>query len=169
MFSTSDLKALLSNKKYNEVTLWVNEDAIKFSEIIKLFLIDDFRLNQACAHVILMCLSKKPDSLNPHIMLLLEYIDSPTASTHHKRNILRIMQEIDLPIICHDLLAKLSFDLLQNRQESIAVKVFAMWLIYRLGTFYPDILPELKFILTQEIHYQSAAYKNRAYKILKHI
>ena len=60
----------------------------------------------------------------------------------------------------------MAFELLISRKEPVAVKVFAMTVLYNLSQEIPEIKSELKIVLEDQLPYGSAGFKNRGAKII---
>ncbi|WP_347372779.1 adenylosuccinate lyase [Aequorivita sp. Q41] len=67
-----------------------------------------------------------------------------------------------------NIMTECSFDWLITNKK-VACQAHAMLSLYYLGNEIKWIHPELKVILQQHIHHQSAGYKARAKNILKHL
>ncbi len=59
------------------------------------------------------------------------------------------------------------FELLIAAQTPVAVKVHAMQLIFNISDKYPELKPELKIVIEENIPHNSVGFKSRANKILK--
>ena len=84
-----------------------------------------------------------------------------------KRNTVRVLQDVKIPENMHGILTDICFQYLQNPSEAIAIKVFSMTIIHNLTKQYPELKEELKFILEEQIPFQSVGFRSRAGKILK--
>jgi len=82
------------------------------------------------------------------------------------RFVLRSFETVKLPVEFHGLIIDKSFAILMNRKASIAPRMFAMTVIYRLSKVYPEIKPELDLVLNEELEYGSTGFRNRAKKML---
>jgi hypothetical protein len=51
--------------------------------------------------------------------------------------------------------------------EAVAVKAFSLTVLGKLAKIYPDIMPELKLLIEDQLPNQTAAFKVRAKQILK--
>ncbi|MBK7883083.1 MAG: hypothetical protein IPJ81_04195 [Chitinophagaceae bacterium] len=61
------------------------------------------------------------------------------------------------------------FDYLQSPAEQVAVKAFSLTVLGNLAKLYPEIIPEIKVIIEEQVPHQTPAFKSRAKKILKNI
>ncbi len=61
------------------------------------------------------------------------------------------------------------FKYLEFPDEALAVKVFSMTVLGNLAKKYPEIKPELKLLIEDQLPHQTAGFKSRAKKILKQL
>ena len=54
-----------------------------------------------------------------------------------------------------------------NPKEAVAIKAFSLTILGKLAKKYPEIIPEIKLLIDEQITHQSAAFKSRAKKFLK--
>ncbi len=59
------------------------------------------------------------------------------------------------------------FNYIASPAEAIATKAFAITVLGNLAKIYPEILPELKLIIEDQMPHATPAIKARAKKILK--
>ena len=85
------------------------------------------------------------------------------------RNILRILEDIPIPEDIEGALYDNCFQLLNNPDRAIAIRVFAMTVAFRIAKKYPDLLDELRLSIQLHYPYGSAGFKSRAGKILNYI
>jgi hypothetical protein len=61
------------------------------------------------------------------------------------------------------------FKYLELPDEALAVKVFSMTVPGNLAKKYPEINPELKLLIEDQLPHQTTGFKSRAKKILKQL
>lgn len=62
---------------------------------------------------------------------------------------------------------EICFKYLESPDEAVAIKAFSLTVPGRLAKKYPEIVPEIKLIIEEQLPYQSAAFKSRAKNFLK--
>jgi hypothetical protein len=77
------------------------------------------------------------------------------------------MQLADLPESLAGITADICFRYLRDHQEPIAVKAYAMTIIYNLSMKYPELGDELALTIEDMMPYGSPGIRNRGAKILK--
>lgn len=148
---------------------WIGSDAKRFAQLMDLFLNDEYRIVQRAAYSV----SKVADN---HPQLILPYLDAMVSSMMDKglhiavkRNVLRILQDTDIPEHLHGDIMNTCFNTLVNVSEPIAVRVFSMTVLDNLAKHYPEIRQELNIIIEEELERgASAGFRSRAKRILKH-
>ena len=55
----------------------------------------------------------------------------------------------------------------ESSTEAVAIKAFALTVLGNLAKKYPEIIPEIKIIIEDQLAHQTAAFKSRAKKFLK--
>lgn len=102
-----------------------------------------------------------------HTQLIDAFMDCTDPST--QRNLGNVLQRF--PQIAHregELLDKL-FRFLTDPESKVAVKVYAMNLIFNFLSTYPELKGELQMIIEDGLTRESAAYQSAGKKILKRI
>ncbi len=99
----------------------------------------------------------------PYLIKLLEY----GATEPTQRNIIRILQDSELPEDQHGFLVEYCFQKIIDPKNAIALRVFSIPVLYRLSIIYPDLQAEFKLCLEELIPQASSGLKNRAKKYLK--
>ena len=83
------------------------------------------------------------------------------------REFLKIIQYLDVNEEDMGLLIDMCFNWLLDRKADQSFRVYSMQIIYNYSKKEPDLLPELKAIIEQEMEYALPAFKSRGKKILR--
>ncbi len=158
-----------SKAQCTKIVKWVGSSQLRFDELFHLFLNDEYRVIQRAAWPVSYCVDAYPILISKHWKTLMEHLKKPDLHDAVKRNSIRFMQEIDLPEKHHGAIMDLCFTYLQSPKESLAVKVFSMSVLANLAKYYPEIKPELKLVIEDQLPHQSAGFKSRAKKVLKQL
>ncbi len=158
-----------SKAQCTKIVKWVGNSQPRFDELFYLFLHDEYRVVQRSAWPVSYCVDAYPVLINKHWKTLMLKLKKPNLHDAVKRNSIRFMQEIELPEKYHGEIMDLCFTCLESPKESLAVKVFSMSVIANLAKYYPEIKPELKLIIEDQLPHQSAGFKSRAKKVLKQL
>src|SRR5690606_15667769 len=115
-------------------------------ELMNCFFIktNDYRVPQRAAHVVSLSFDQNPELIHPYISRLIECLYDNELRSPLKRNILRILQFCEIPEKEKGKLYHKVFQLLISPDEDIAIRAFAMTVLYKISQDYPDLKPELK-------------------------
>jgi hypothetical protein len=161
------LKEEVHSKKHAiEITDYAVSSEGNFKELIDCFLSKETRVAQRAAWSVSWAALKNPEIIQPYIGTLVDQLKR--TDVHHAvvRNSLRVLQELVIPEQFHGEVMEASFSFIQKRDTPIAIKAFALTLLFNLSKIYPDIKNELRLIIEENIDYETAAYKSRGRKIL---
>ena len=79
------------------------------------------------------------------------------------------MQDIDIPKKLHGKVMDICFCYVASPKEAVAVKACSLTILANLAKLYPEILPEIKLLVQEQLPHQSVAFKSRAKLFLKDI
>lgn len=163
---------LIEHSKANAVRIvnWVGNDARRFNELMQLFLHDEYRVVQRAAQIISIVAEKNRQLLQPHLTEMVARMREPNLPTAVKRNVVRVLQNQEIPEDLHGAVMNTCFDLLADIKETIAVRAFSMTVLANLVKHYPEIKQELKVILEEGLEQDpSPGFRSRALKTLKQL
>ena len=166
-----NLKAQLlkahSKANCNLIVKYIGNDKILFAQLIDLFLAGPYRVTQRAAWPVANIVEAHPDSITPHLKKVIAFAANPIASVSAKRNILRLLQFIEIPKKHFGIVADMCFRFLSDKKETIAVQVFAMTVLANVAKHQPSLANELKIIIEDRLPFASAGFRSRATKILR--
>lgn len=157
-----------SKVQCNKILQWVGADQKRFDELFYIFLHDDYRVVQRAAWPVSNCVILHPVFITRHWKDLINNLKKEKLHNAVKRNSLRLMQDIEIPVKFHGEIMNLCFAYLQSPTEALAIKVFSMTVLGNLTKKYPDIVPELLLIIEEQLPQQTAGFRSRAKKV-KHM
>jgi hypothetical protein len=118
--------------------------------------------------VVTHCSDLEPSRIKPFHAKLISHLKQKGIHSGVLRSILHIFQSQKVPKKWETFLLDKCFEYVQNPSEAIAVRAFAMTVIYNISKPYPELLTELSAVLSQLIAVdESAAVKARSRNILK--
>lgn len=139
----------------------------RFDELFRLFLHDEYQVVQRAAWPLSYCVIAHPSFISKHWKKLLGNLKKPNLHDAVKRNSIRLMQDVNIPEKYHGEVMHICFGYLESPTEPLAVKCFSMTVLANLAKEYPEIKPELKLIIEDQLPHQTAGFKSRAKKLLK--
>jgi len=158
-----------SKKQCDKVVAYVGDSASRFSELVNLFLEGPYRVTQRAARPFACCVEKNPKLIKPHLKKILNYSMKPGVHDAVKRNVVRLLQFIEIPKRLQGLTAEICFQFLNNKKEPIAVRVFSMTVLANLAKVLPDLKNELIPLIEDQMPYGSAGFISRGRKVLKEL
>jgi len=155
-----------SRKMVLQIGKYVDNNPKKFKELIDIFLAGPYRVTQRTSWPISHLVEKNPSLILPHLNVVLNMLDRNDVHDAVKRNILRLLQFIDMPKKYYGRVVDRCFALMDPKQP-IAVRVFSMTVLGNIAQELPDLKKELQLVIEDQLPYASAGYRSRAKKILK--
>ena len=76
------------------------------------------------------------------------------------------MQEVQIPENLKGAVMEMCFNYLAVPKETVAIKAFSLTVPGKHSKKYPEIIPEIKLLIEEQIKHQSAAFKSRAKKFM---
>ena len=170
-YSLMDIRAALleehSKQQALKIATYVGKDKKRFENLMHLFLHDEYRVGQRAAWVINMISEKNMQLVEPYMGQMVTRMGEPGVPVAVKRNVVRMLQNIELPEELHAPVMNTCFELLADPQETVAVRCFSMTVLDNLSKIYPDIRQELVTIIEDQLeHEPTAGFRSRAKKIL---
>ncbi len=144
-----------------KIVTYIGADEKRFAELMKIFFAGEYRLTQRAAWPLNYCAEQQPDYL-PKLLNCLSRDDVHDAV---KRNIVRLLQFVEIPKKLHAKTYSLCVDLVDDPNEGIAIRVFAMTVAARIAKAEPALMNELQLIIRQHLPHSTAAFQNRVQKI----
>ena len=152
----------------NAIVEWVGNDVSRFNQLFKLFLNDEYRVTQRAAWPISYCVIAHPEFMKNNLAKLLSNLQKPNIHDSIKRNAVRILQSIIIPEKYEGVIMDLCFKYIESPTEAVAIKAFSLTVLGNLAEKYPEIIPEIKLLIEDQVPHQTAAFKVRAKNFLKH-
>lgn len=164
-------KALLeehSKEQTMKIVEYLGTDKARIAELMDIFFVEDYRLNQRASWVVHHLSERHPEQLEPYLPKMVENLNNPLHDAV-LRNTLRYFEKIDLPEDLMGPVADKCFEFLSSHEQPIAIRVFSMGTLFKISTKYPELQAELALIIEEHLPYGSAGFKSRGKKILKKI
>jgi hypothetical protein len=169
MFLRKEILKEHSKVQCTKIVKWVGASQPRFDELFDLFLNDEYRVVQRAAWPLSYVVIAHPVLLTKHWKKFIANLGKSGLHDAVKRNSIRLLENIDIPVKYHGAIMNTCFKYLESPTEPLAVKVFSMSVLGKLAKQYPEIRPELKLIIEDQLPHQTAGFKSRAKKVLKQI
>jgi hypothetical protein len=158
-----------SKAQCSKIVNWVGASQQRFDELFHLFLTDEYRVVQRAAWPISYCVIAYPNFIKKHWGSLIKNLQKPNLHNAVKRNSIRLLQNIDIPKKYQGQVMDLCFKYVESPTEAVAVKAFSLTVLSNLARQYPEIIPEIKLLIEDQLAHQTAAFKSRAKLFIKEV
>ena len=156
-----------SRRQVDKIAGWIGRDKGRFKELMNLFLHGEYRVTQRSAWIISACSQRHPELITPWLKSMLDKSEEPGVHIAVKRNVLRILEEIEIPKSLLGAVITRCFNDLASEDAAIAVRVYAMEIILRASVQEPDLRNELRQTIEQMLPHGGPAIQSRARHVLK--
>ena len=156
----------MSRRNIDFVVDIVRNNPQLFDELFTMVIQNTEPLSRRAIWALDHCAEKEPKLILPKIQKLIEAFPK-FKHDGLKRHSLRILRNYEIPEEKIITMIDLCFGLLHSTKESIAVKVHAMDILYRLSEKEPGLKPELAAAIEFQLHEASSGLKNHSEKLLK--
>lgn len=171
MHPITELKEILllrhSKAQCQAAVNWVGDQPDRFDVLFECFASNDALLSQRAAWALSYTVQAHPAFINKHWSRLLKILAEPHHHPAIRRNGFRLMQDIHIPKRFQGKAMDLCFRWIETPHEPVAIKAFALTILYQLSLEYPEIIPELRTVIESVMPQESIAFRNRAGKFLK--
>jgi hypothetical protein len=148
---------------------WVGASQQRFNELFNLLLNDEYRVVQRAAWPVSNCAIAHPNFITKHWAALIKNLQKPNLHNAVKRNSIRLLQNISIPKKYQGQIMDICFNYVESPTEAVAVKAFSLTVLSNLAQQYPEIIPEIKLLIEEQLERQTAAFKSRAKMFLKEV
>lgn len=166
-----DLKAALlkehSKKQCDLITRYIGNNKKRFAELMTIFFKGEYRVTQRAAWPMSYCVRNHPELIKPYFDRILKMLDRKGTHDSVGRNILRLLQDVEIPKRFHGRIMNTCFEIISSAEKPIAFKAFSLTVLSNLANEYPEIKQELKLVIQERWDYETAAFHSRARKLLK--
>jgi hypothetical protein len=155
-----------SKAQCNKIVLWVGDSQKRFNELFHLFLHDEYRVVQRAAWPVSYCVISHPEFIKNHFEKLINNLGKPDLHNSVKRNSIRLLEHVTIPKKYQGKIMEICFSYVASATEPVAVKAFSLTVLGNLAKQYPDIIPEIKVLIDEQLPHQTAGFKSRAKTLL---
>lgn len=158
-----DISSVFENRNFNAQEL---AKTILFEKSEKELLVYALNDNQLVSNraiwVLTHCADIEPERIKPFHEILIRHLKNKKLHSGVVRSVVRIFQTQPVPKKLQSFMLDKCFEYIKNPSEAIAVRAFAMSVVFNISKPYPELLNELAIVLTHlNIAEESAGIKNR--------
>jgi hypothetical protein len=166
MHIETELRKEHTKSQCDRIVKYIGDREDRFGELMQLFFSGEYRITQRAAWPMSYCVRNHPSLVKPWLGKMLDLLESENAHSAAKRNIVRLLQFIEIPKRYQGRVMNTCFGFIEDPGEAIAVKAFSLTVLENLSRAYPGILPEIKTIIEARWEQETPAFRSRARKIL---
>jgi hypothetical protein len=156
-----------SRANSQRIKQWVGVDTVRFDLLMTLFLANEYRVTQRAAMTISHIFDENPSLFQTWILKMVDFLKKKDVHDAVKRNVMRILENADLPNDLLGEIADLAFRFAADPNEPGAIRCFSMSVAWRICQKEPELTPELRQIIEENLPHATTAFKNRGAKILR--
>jgi hypothetical protein len=139
-------------------------------ELVECALDKDHLLSSRAMWVLGHCSDINYDAIKKYHGKLIMNLATPGLHNGVIRNTLRLYQQHPVPEKYHSFLLDTCYNYIKDPSEAIAVRAFAMTVVFSISKPYPELLDELKMVLKHpDSHEESPGIRSRVKSTLKAI
>jgi hypothetical protein len=149
-----------------KIAAWIGADRERLDLFMKMFFSGEPIIVQRGAWVISIVGDTHPELLQPYLKRLVAKMKQPGVHAAVKRNVVRLLQTIDIPRTLLGTVTTLCFDFLASPKETIAVKACSITVLAKIARREPDLMKELRLLVDQQLPSAGGAIRSRARNLL---
>ena len=151
----------------NQVVAYVGDNPGRFRDLVELFLKGPYRVTQRAAWPLSYSVKEHPQLIKPHLKRIVQFLKSGERSDSAKRNILRLLQFIEIPVSLQGAVSSACYGFLTSGKEPVAIRVFAMTVLGIIAKVQSDMQKELCIIIEDQLPYATPGFASRARKVMR--
>lgn len=166
-----DSEILKEHSKHNTVRIArrIGNDKKRFKQLMDLFLKGEYRVTQRSAWIVSHCADEHPALILPYLNKMIDRMMEPDVHTAVRRNVVRLLQNIEIPPSLAGKVATICFELLASQKEPVAVKCFSMTVLANIAKQEPDLKNEIRLMIEQQMPWGTGGFQSRGKKILREL
>ena len=161
----SEILAEHSKHQARRIVEWIDTDADRFAELMRLFLSDTYRVTQRAGWPLSDCVKLHPALIKPYFSQLLKQIERDDVHIAVRRNVVRLLQFVEIPKRYEGRIFDACYALLNDPKEPVAVRVFSMTVAANIARNSPELLEELHLVATKYPDMMTPGFRAR----LRHV
>lgn len=148
-----------------KIVEYIGGDAERFTQLMRLFLGDTYRLSQRAAWAVNYCAELHPELVKPYFGRLIDQLERDDAHVAVRRNVARMLQFVEIPKRYQGRVFDACLALVDDPSEPVAVRCFSMTVAARLAAGSPELLNELRLVVDQHSANMTAGLRVRARRL----
>ena len=155
-----------SRSNTDKIAKAIGNNPVEFKKIIDIIYEEEAPLPQRAAWLLMVVNDKHPELLKPYLKLFIDTVQSFKVPSV-KRGMLHALSVHKIPKKLQGKLLNICFDYVLSGDETLAVKVFSLQCIGNIAKEHPEIIPELKAAIEDQLPKTTAGFHARSRLVLK--
>jgi len=155
-----------SKAQAEKIVDYVGSDPDKFAELMRLFLGDSYRITQRAGWPLSDCVKKHPELITPYFGKLLRQIDRDDVHVAVRRNVVRMLQFVEIPKRYRGRIFDACYDLVADPAQPVAVRCFSMSVAANIAKDNPELMNELRLVVMEHPQVITAGLRSRMRRVL---
>jgi hypothetical protein len=155
-----------SKRQTARIVKYIGADKDRFAELMQVFFAGPYRVTQRAAWPMNYCAQRHPELIAPYLGQLLSFAERDDVHDAVRRNVMRLLQYVDLPERLKGRVYSMCLDLIGDISQPVAVKAFAITTARRIAESEPALMKELALIVREQLPHNSIAFAKRAREVL---
>jgi hypothetical protein len=156
----------MSRRNTDFIAHSIDNDSDSFKDLMELVFHGAEPLPSRASWVVTAVTEKYPELLKPYLKKIIAHMDK-FEHPGTRRNLLRYLASINLPLSLQGKLFDMCSGFILSRTEPIAIKAHSMQIMFNIAQKEPDLKNEVRLILEELEHHESAGIKSRSAKLLR--
>jgi len=145
---------------------YIGADPKRFAELMSIFFEGEYRLTQRAAWPMNYCAERTPELIYPYLDKLLDQLERDDVHDAVKRNVVRLLQFVEIPPRLKGRVYSTCFDLIDDPDEPVAIRVFSISVAAKIARSETSLMNELKLVVRKHLAHSSVAFHKRAREVL---
>ena len=155
-----------SKRQTMAIVEYIGDDPERFTELMDVFFAGEYRAMQRAAWPLNYCAERNPRLIYPYLDKLVDLLARRDVHNAVRRNIARLLQYVEISEQLRGKVYSLCVNLVDDTEEPVAVRVFALTVAANIAKPEPDLTGELKLIVEKHLPHTTPAFRARARRIL---
>lgn len=155
-----------SKRQTMAIVDYIGDDAERFKELMDIFLGSEYRPTQRAAWAANYCAQLHPELVAPYLTRLIAQLERDDVHDAVRRNVAWLLQFVEIPSRLHGRVFDACYNLVDNPEQPVAVRVYAMTVAARIAADKPDLLDELRLVIDKHIAHASIGFCKRVEVVL---
>lgn len=127
------------------------KNAQSLKNLVQCYLSKDQHLAQRAAWSLLFVTQSKPALVQPYLQKILLHCTKPNLHDAVRRNGMRLLDYLEFPERLQGKIYATAMQLFTDKQQAIAVRVFAITSLVRIAKAHPELAAELILLIESEL------------------